>query len=127
MFFCGGPIHCVAWSPMPYKEENVDRDQYLAVSTFQDDHKTRSASHGPFESKSAIQIWNCGTIRNSSQAQMVPRMELSISHSYGRVWSLIWCPSGCYDEKRLGLLGAACSDGTVRIFSVPKVLLTEGR
>jgi hypothetical protein len=57
-----------------------------------------------------------------------PKLAMGIAHDYGAVWCMEWCPSGCYDTqdvevpncrlRRLGLLGAACSDGTVRIFSV---------
>jgi len=57
-----------------------------------------------------------------------PKLAVGIAHDYGAVWCMEWCPSGCYDTldvevpkcrlRRLGLLGAACSDGTVRIFSV---------
>lgn len=52
-------------------------------------------------------------------------------HEGGTVWCLEWCPSGCYQDenlngfvnnndqtKRMGLLAAACSDGSVRIFSL---------
>lgn len=58
----------------------------------------------------------------------VPKLALGIAHDYGAVWCMEWCPSGCYEPpdvgvpecrlRRLGLLGAACSDGTIRIFSI---------
>ena len=62
-------------------------------------------------------------------------MEMGIVHDFGKIWCLKWCPSGCEDidqgsrDKnvqnqflpRLGLLAAACSDGTIRIFSIPKL------
>lgn len=52
-------------------------------------------------------------------------MVIGILHDSGEVWDLSWFPTDIYeeitDEKRmttLGLLGAACQDGTVRIWSV---------
>lgn len=95
------------------------RDQYLAVSIFREEHQQRSAALAPFESKYAIQIWNCGKLDSAQGASTMPVLEMSLAHEHGRMWSLAWCPSGCYDSNRLGLLAAACSDGTVRIFSVP--------
>ena len=122
MFFCGGAIQSAAWCPMPMPMTNVkqeERDQYLAVSVFKDEHSDRSPSQCPFESKYAVQIWNCGKLCNSIAAPTPPVLELLLAHSYGRIWSLTWCPSGCYDNSRLGALAAACSDGSVRLFSVP--------
>lgn len=97
----------------------LERDQYLALSVLHEEHLHRSASEAAFGSEYLIQIWNCGNIHNGVPAQAAPELEFCIAHNYGRVWSLVWCPSGCYDEERLGLLAAACSDGTVRIFSIP--------
>lgn len=97
----------------------TERDQYLAVSVLHEEHLYRSASEAAFGSEYLIQIWNCGNIRNVCPAQVAPELEFCIAHNYGRVWSLVWCPSGCYEQERLGLLAAACSDGTVRIFSIP--------
>ena len=122
MFFCGGAIQSAVWCPMPMPMVDVkveERDQYLAVSVFKDEDMYRSPSQCPFESKYAVQIWNCGKLRNSIAAHTAPSLELLLAHSFGRVWSLAWCPSGCYDESRLGVLAAACSDGSVRVFSVP--------
>ena len=121
MFYCGGSIQSAAWCPMPAISDGMilERDQYLALSVFHEEHRLRSASIATFESDYLIQIWNCGKLRNGDPSQEIPELELCIAHSYGRVWSLIWCPSGCYDSQRLGLLAAACSDGTVRLFSIP--------
>ncbi len=97
----------------------LERDQYLALSVLREEHLLRSASEAAFGSEYLIQIWNCGNIRNVGPAEVAPELEFCIAHNYGRVWSLVWCPSGCYDKERLGLLATACSDGTVRIFSIP--------
>lgn len=54
-----------------------------------------------------------------------PKFALGIAHEYGCVWSIDWCASGSRDLKhsktsqRLGLLAAACSNGSAYIFSVP--------
>lgn len=125
VFFCGGPIQSAAWCPMPAvispdKSRDVGRDQYLAVSAFREEYRTKSATLAPFESKEIIQIWNCGPLCHSNPTTTAPTLELCLAHGHGRIWSLVWCPSGCYDQKRLGLLAAACSDGTVRLFTVPQ-------
>lgn len=55
----------------------------------------------------------------------VPALLYSIACDFGPIWSLKFCPSGCYNSKdggdeyeRLGLLAAAGSDGNVYIFSL---------
>jgi len=122
MFFCGGPIHSVAWCPTPVPTPSlppVERDQYLAVSAFRNEDNLKTATLSHFSAKYVIQIWNCGKLRQHESPTAAPKLELCIAHDYGRVWSLLWCPSGCYTDTRLGVLAAACSDGTVRLFSVP--------
>nr|CAD7403599.1 unnamed protein product [Timema poppensis] len=64
-------------------------------------------------------------ILDNLKCSMAPKLVLGLAHEFGAIWQLEWCPSGCYDVetpedrlRRLGLLAAACSDGTVRIFSV---------
>lgn len=98
---------------------SLKRDQYLALSTFHEEYRNRSASEATFAAGNLVQIWNCGQLNNNSTAEIIPELDFCLVHDYGRIWSLVWCPSGCYDNKRLGLLAAACSDGTVRVFSVP--------
>ena len=105
--------------PMTLDVKNLDRDQYLAVSVFKDEHLNRNPSLGPFAANYSLQIWNCGKLNNSVSVPTAPFLKLLLVHSYGRVWSLAWCPSGCYDESRLGVLAASFSDGTVRVFGIP--------
>lgn len=119
-FFCGGSIQSASWCPMPpVIDATANRDHYLALSVFHEDHRFRSASQSTFSSEYIIQIWNCGPVRSTMRPQVAPHLEIGVAHNYGRIWSLVWCPSGCYDKERLGLLAAACSDGTIRIFSIP--------
>lgn len=128
IFYCGGSIQSTAWCPMPTAVDGnilLERDQYLALSVFHEEHKYRSASEATFESEYLIQIWNCRQLCNARSAQSMPELEMCIAHQYGRMWSLVWCPSGCYDKERLGLLAAACSDGTVRLFSIPNTSILE--
>lgn len=51
-----------------------------------------------------------------------------LAHDFGVVWAMDWCPSGARDlmvdgavDKicKLGLLAAACSNGSAYIFPVP--------
>ena len=121
MFFCGGPILSAAWCPMPFvfHETSVKRDQYLALGTLKDEHRFYGAAKAHFSSNYLIQIWNCGPLSNVEASSVSPKLEFGIAVPYGRVWGLEWCPSGCFDDSRIGVLAAACSDGTVRLISVP--------
>ena len=58
-------------------------------------------------------------------------MKLGLVHDFGKIWCLKWCPSGCETTKdgnisgsnlpRLGILAASCSDGSVRLISIPQL------
>lgn len=53
-------------------------------------------------------------------------MEFCLAHEHGNIWSMEFCPSGCFNEiidddskvKRLGLLALACSDGKLPIYTI---------
>jgi hypothetical protein len=49
----------------------------------------------------------------------VPVLRFSLGHQYGCVRRLEWCPSLGNQEGRMGLLAAACGDGTVRVWAIP--------
>lgn len=122
MFFSGGPVASAAWCPLPLvteTESDGERDQFIAVSAVREEHQFRSSMISSFESKYVIQIWNCGKLPTLKPATTNPKLALCLAHEFGRVWCLRWCPSGCYDQERLGILAAACSDGTIRCFSIP--------
>ena len=64
-----------------------------------------------------------------------PKFMSGIAHDFGKIWCLKWMPSGGESTakqedsgsdddilSRLGLLAAACSDGTVRIFAIPSLV-----
>ena len=84
-------------------------------------------SEKPSAKKSLIQLWQVD--KGSS-----PKMVFGIAQDFGKVWSLKWLPSGGRMEAdsdqgllpRQGLLAAACSDGTVRVFTVPELTPEEG-
>ncbi|XP_071451290.1 uncharacterized protein [Hetaerina americana] len=128
------------------RESCATISQFLAVSCnpdFDGYHPLESRVQGE---KFIIQIWDCGPLSNIENDELMsPIMALGIAHEFGPVWALEWCPSGCYDVdmesgsahesemsdgetqplpsgkplRRLGVLAAACGDGTIRIFSVP--------
>nr|CAD7443819.1 unnamed protein product [Timema bartmani] len=128
--FTGGPVWGMAWCTIPmecllvHSIHKVNVHQFLAVSchrSMDDLHKAGSS----YSNKGLIQIWDFGHLDNLRKCSMAPKLVLGLAHEFGAVWQLEWCPSGCYDLeapedrlRRLGLLAAACSDGTVRIFSV---------
>lgn len=65
------------------------------------------------------------SLYNKKVENSTPALLYSIACNFGPIWSLKFCPSGCYNSKdggdeydRLGLLAAAGSDGNVHIFSL---------
>lgn len=130
-FFAGGPVWGLAWCPMPH---NVHSDQFLAISCHRgmdEKHETRS----PYTGNGSIQLWNVGKMNSIFQEDsinsFVPIVELCISHCFGVIYQLCWCPSNAWENgnsdhdktsemlPRLGLLAGAFSDGNVHIYSVP--------
>ncbi|XP_047126587.1 uncharacterized protein LOC100200373 isoform X1 [Hydra vulgaris] len=114
-FNAGGPVWGLSWCP-----SKAEDDQILAVST----HRTHSEHYtivNMAATPGCIQIWNIGKLNQNISS--LPRLSICICHSYGPIYSMEWCPSGCYtvvDEvKRFGLLAVGCGDGKVRILSIP--------
>lgn len=127
-FFTGGPVWCAVWCPIP-TTEGVNADQYMAVYSHKHMDETNVVKKA-FTKTTVIQIWNCGPLNSFSEKLFLPHIAFGIVHDFGCVFSMAWCPFGAwqsssepvYQEEglhRLGLLAAACSDGSVRIFSVP--------
>ena len=130
MLFSGGPVWGMAWCPLPASSDPAETevcDQFLAVSSQLDmdsESSMKKTSGGP----GLLQIWRCPGLDLTEGA--APVFSLGLAHQYGSVWCLEWCPSGMFDlpgtdtrpidvlRRRLGELAAACSDGTVRIFTV---------
>uniref|UniRef100_A0A1B6LWK2 C2H2-type domain-containing protein n=1 Tax=Graphocephala atropunctata TaxID=36148 RepID=A0A1B6LWK2_9HEMI len=119
VMFAGGPVWACAWASVPDTEDR----QYLAVAS----HPNMDMTHemaAVYSYPSILQVWAVGRLINclprpESEDLPVPKFLMGIAHSRGAVWSLQWCPSGCYDDTRLGLLAAACSDGSVALYSIP--------
>ncbi|KAG7213536.1 hypothetical protein KM043_002796 [Ampulex compressa] len=132
-FFTGGPVWALAWLPIPAPMYSKENEQYLAVST----HHTMEAEYTvgkAYSGKNIIQIWNLGHFNyKSNKVSKPPSLSYAIAHNNGTIWCLEWCPSGCYQDKnlfnydsteikstrRMGLLAAACSDGSVYVYSLP--------
>ncbi|XP_046674072.1 uncharacterized protein LOC124363050 [Homalodisca vitripennis] len=118
VMFTGGPVWACAWAAVPDTEDN----QYLAVASHPDMNLTHEMS-AVYSYPSVIQVWAVGRLVNclpKPESDNEPQFLMGIAHSRGAVWGLQWCPSGCYQDNRLGLLAAACSDGSVVIYSIPR-------
>jgi WD40 repeat protein len=117
----GGPVWALDWCPRSSVDEVA---QYIAVSAYNSDEYHVFSK--PYSGKHIIQIWSLGKLTNSG-APSKPYLALGIAHEGGFVWDLQWCPKGSVVKQkvngkivpRLGLLAAACGDGTLRIYSVP--------
>lgn len=72
--------------------------------------------------KGLVQFWNLGALSlgDGDSGNVRPRLEFCLAHDFGYVYDMEWCPSGCYDDARLGLLAVACSDSHVYVYSVPQ-------
>ena len=115
--FAGGPIWAADWLPLePGFNESAS---FLAVSTHHSMEDTVMLNK-EYKSEQLIQIWKIDSTAK------VCEMALGLAHNFGQILDMKWCPSGNQLEDadnddvlaRLGLLGVACSDGNVRIFSV---------
>ena len=106
LLYCGGPVWGLAWCPLPRGQPQV-----VAVAGGLEHGTTTlgKAGGGP----GLLQFWQCGL-------EEAPVFQFGLGHRYGRVGEVTWCPSGGWDSHRLGLLAAACADGTVRVWAVPR-------
>ena len=108
VLYAGGPVWGLAWAPVPPGEEQV-----VAVAAALDHRTATLGTAGEEESEQGlVQVWRCG--------EGAPELLVGLVHPYGRVWEVAWCPSGGWTAGRLGLLAAACSDGSVRVWAVPR-------
>ncbi|XP_073979664.1 uncharacterized protein isoform X3 [Rhodnius prolixus] len=113
IMFTGGPVWGLAWAP------GSTDVQYLAVSTHLSMHsnfRMGSVHAGP----GVVQIWalrNLNNFGNTSDGQV--KLEYVFCHDYGGCWALEWCPAGCQDDTRIGLLAIATTSGVIPLFAVP--------
>ncbi|CAH2104804.1 unnamed protein product [Euphydryas editha] len=124
--FVGSSIQSVSWatgaSRSGHERNEVDEGErhFLAVSCHNDTDSPRLDSSQTYSHANMLQIWDFGDFTTP-----LPKFVLGIAHEYGTVWSIDWCPSGSRDLEnsktiqRLGLLSAACSNGSAYIFSIP--------
>jgi len=137
--YTGGPIWAGDWCPL--SEYSGIKYDVVALSVDMDFKTETKLSYDSTHNvslqtkrNSLLQLWSCELQRSKSSKDLSPKpkMKVGIVHDFGKIWCLKWCPSGCenidinYKAKtnsnylpRLGLLAAACSDGSVRIFSIP--------
>lgn len=116
--FCGGPISSMSWVPTPY--DLTAEDQILAISVIPDPDKLYLSRYN-YRDKGLIQFWNYGVLSNQCKPTDKPKLEFCIAHDHGIIWSMEWCPSGCYDvagSKRMGLLAISSTDSSVYIYTV---------
>ena len=71
-----------------------------------------------YSGRGLLQFWRVPTEHGCE-----PEFEFGLSHEYGDLTSLEWCPS--QPDGLLGLLAVGCSDGGVRLWSVPQLLPGE--
>ncbi|KAF9544229.1 hypothetical protein EC957_012274 [Mortierella hygrophila] len=119
----GFSVWAMDWCPLPsHANSPKDNMDYVAIGGFPDTAENCIARDQlyPLGKQDAhpnmIQIWsmNCNT-NNQGELQGNPESYLSlcILHAYG-------AGSSSGDLARLGILVAAFSDGTIRIFTVPE-------
>ncbi|XP_046961267.1 uncharacterized protein LOC124530939 [Vanessa cardui] len=116
--FVGGSVQRVSWAPGAARGGR----HFLAVSCHNASDCPRLGISQTHSQPSMLQIWDFGDLTSS-----IPKFVFGIAHDYGTVWSIDWCASGARDNllehsktfQRLGLLAAACSNGSAYIFSVP--------
>jgi hypothetical protein len=143
LLFVGGPVWGLDWCPgavqLPGKTAMLaSRSQpdsapvfadYMAVGCHPKGHKHNrigNAVQGP----GVLQIWEVLRAWIGTAEDLLPRMVLGIVHDAGLVWHCRWCPvpgladgpssSSAGELPRLGLLGAALGDGSVRVWAVPQ-------
>ena len=137
-FYTGGPIWTGDWCPLNSNSNqssdvialSVDMDFHTETKLTPDVIQDTESPQG-LQNCSLLQLWSCdlNTSRPELGMKHKPKMKLGIAHDFGKIWCLKWCPSGCETNEvnensylpRLGVLAAACSDGSVRIIPIPKL------
>jgi hypothetical protein len=118
----GSVVWCMDWSPY---DEDAEAS-YLAVAS----HSKEEGLHQlgkTYRGDHAIQIWRAldkstgsATANNNNGLELV----LNLVHEGGVAWAVSWCPAPrglIATEKRLGLVAGALGDGSVCIWSVPRI------
>lgn len=126
-FFTGNSVWAAEWCPVLLDNTDI---QYLAIAASSSKADSVTTLSSTQNDKGFIQIWDCGQLNQTFDMNTQPHLTYCICHNYGRIWDMDWCPGGTafhVESKtsnrnsflRLGLLALACSDGKVRVHSMP--------
>ena len=107
MMFCGGPVTAMAWC------SSAHGPNILAVAAKLQFESSTLSNNNP--EPGLLQFW-------SVTKDSAPVFLFGLCHNYGNVWGLDWCPDIHQDEdENLGLISAGCTDGSVRVWSIPEL------
>ena len=112
--FAGGPISTSDWCPQKWNNSH-DIIALSALISFEEAPPTSSSG-------ALVQFWAFDCHRKSGPT-LSALMKLE---NVAQIHGLKWCPSlkkETESDQRLGLLAVACSDGTVKIFTIGHDLL----
>lgn len=112
--YCGGPIIAMEWLPLP---KDFNDYQMLAICCKQNFQPLTGAVSNA--TKCLIQMWKIGNLTNTNND--VERAELlyAIAYDEGPIVQMKFCPSGIYDNDRLGLLAVSTNGSAINILSLP--------
>lgn len=123
--FVGGPVWALEWCPAP---DGAPATQYLALAChrgMEDRHRLDRTHAGP----GLVQLWDLGRLEYKKKPDRRPALSYALALDDGFIWSLKWCPAGCWEPpgaarkppflSRLGLLAVVSSSSVVSLFSLP--------
>ncbi|DBA02715.1 TPA: hypothetical protein N0F65_010540 [Lagenidium giganteum] len=117
-----GPQH-VEWRFLALASHppcDVDESGAVVKPTPPDHHFDAPEDGG----QNLIQIWAVPSVRNGP-CTLLPKLVYGIDHTSGVAWDMQWCPMSKklpkQYRKQLGLLAVCFGDGSIQLFSVPKI------
>ena len=116
--FVGGPITTSDWCPGDWNSHDIIA---LSAMTFFDEGQTPPSTS---DKCAFIQLWTFDWATKSC-----PKLSALLAvETVTKINCLKWCPSLKKEDnvdQRLGLLAAACSDGTIKIYTIGQDMLQE--
>jgi WD40 repeat protein len=125
MAYVGGPVWAMDW--LPCRQGSLR--SYVAMATYRSYNETHDMMD-VLVHKGLIQIWSFEMIDNGEPP--IASLCYCIAHNWGCIRDMKWCHQGPSSEPltnnggedeniltHLGLLAVACSDGGVKILSLP--------
>ena len=116
--FAGGPIITSDWCPEQWNSHDVIA---LSAMTFFDEGQTPPTTSDKY---AFIQLWAFDCVGKSC-----PKLSALLAvETVSKIHCLKWCPSLKKEDKldqRLGLLAVACSDGTIKIYTISQDMLQK--